>query len=209
MPSRNEAALIVGACLMAALGIAVAAGVAGADEAPRFMPTAGPASMPAGFLEFCGKNRADCAARTGRGLLVKLDDARLLDLTVVNRTVNAAIKPATDAEIYGKEEVWAIPEKRGDCEDYVLLKRRDLIRRGWPASALLVTVVRDERGDGHAVLTVRTTRGELVLDNKVDVIRPWYETPYAYVKRQASTDAMRWVRIDDTRPDAAVASIKR
>lgn len=189
--------------------LSIIGGLADADEAPQFMPTIGPASMPAGFLEFCRRHAEECSAHTQRGLLVKLDDARLLDLTVVNRRVNAEIRPATDMELYGREEVWALPTAAGDCEDYVLLKRRELIRRGWPASALLVTVVRDEHGDGHAVLTVRTTRGELVLDNKVDVIRPWYETPYTYVKRQASTDAARWVRIDDSRPDAAVASIRR
>lgn len=185
------------------------ASIADAEEGPRFMPTVGPASVPAGYMDFCRQNPHECDARISRGLLVKLDDARLLDLTVVNRTVNTQVKPATDQEIYGKEEVWALPTDRGDCEDYVLLKRRELIKRGWPASALLVTVVRDEHGDGHAVLTVRTTRVELVLDNKVDVIRPWYETPYSYVKRQASTDAMRWVRIDDSRSDPAVASIRK
>jgi predicted transglutaminase-like cysteine proteinase len=39
-----------------------------------------------------------------------------------------------------------------DCEDYVLLKRRMLMQAGWPREALLVTVVRDKKGDGHAVL---------------------------------------------------------
>lgn len=201
---RTRILILAGAALTPLVG-----GLAGADEGPRFMPTTGPATAPAGFLEFCRGHQADCAARIDRGLLVELDDARLLDLTVVNRAVNTQIHPSTDLEIYGREEVWAMPTTVGDCEDYVLLKRRQLLKRGWPASSLLVTVVRDERGEGHAVLTVRTTRGDLILDNKVDVIRPWYSTPYAYVKRQATTNARWWVRIDDTRPDAAVASIRR
>ena len=54
----------------------------------------------------------------------------------------------------------------GDCEDYVLLKRKMLIDAGWPREALLITVVRDRKGEGHAVLTVKTDKGELVLDNQ-------------------------------------------
>ncbi len=204
MARRRRLLWLIGAALMPLAG-----GPGLAAEAPRFMPTTGPAPAPAGFSDFCRRHAEDCAARVDRGLLVSLDDARMLDLTVVNRAVNTQIRPMTDREIYGREEVWEIPTTVGDCEDYVLLKRRQLIRRGWPASALLVTVVRDERGDGHAVLTVRTDRGDLVLDNKVDLIRPWHETPYAYVKRQATTDARLWVRIDDSRADAAVASIER
>ena len=66
---------------------------------------------------------------------------------------------------FGREEVWAYPTTEGDCEDFVLLKRRKLINRGWPVGSLLVTVVRQKNGDGHAVLTVLTDRGDLVLDN--------------------------------------------
>ncbi len=44
----------------------------------------------------------------------------------------------------------------GDCEDYALLKRKMLMQAGWPREALLMTVVRDKKGEGHAVLTVKT-----------------------------------------------------
>ena len=64
-------------------------------------------------------------------------------------------------------ERWNYPDDGyGDCEDYVLLKRRMLMQAGWPREALLITVVRDKKGDGHAVLTVKTNRGEFVLDNQ-------------------------------------------
>ncbi len=59
----------------------------------------------------------------------------------------------------------AYPPTAGDCEDIALLKRRDLIEKGWPVGALLMTVVRQANGEGHAVLTVLTDRGDLVLDN--------------------------------------------
>ena len=79
------------------------------------------------------------------------------DLVSVNDWVNNAIKPLTDLEHWGVVEKWNYPEDGyGDCEDYALLKRRMLMQAGWPREALLITVVRDKKGDGHAVLTVKT-----------------------------------------------------
>ena len=73
----------------------------------------------------------------------------------------------TDLEHWGVVEKWSYPEDGyGDCEDYVLLKRRMLMQSGWPREALLITVVRDRKGDGHAVLTVKTDKGEYILDNQ-------------------------------------------
>ena len=96
---------------------------------------------------------------------------RLSELDNINRAVNREIAPATDIEIYGQAEYWTIPTTRGDCEDYALLKRKRLIARGWPASSLLMTVVRDEKGEGHAVLTARTVQGDFILDNKIDEVK--------------------------------------
>jgi predicted transglutaminase-like cysteine proteinase len=103
---------------------------------------------------------------------------RLVELDTVNRTVNHEIEPATDLEVYGQTEYWTIPTTRGDCEDYALLKRKRLIARGWPISSLLMTVVRDERGEGHAVLTARTVQGDFILDNKIDEVKAWHRTRY-------------------------------
>lgn len=200
----------------AALLFFLAAATAGgkpafAGKAPEgpFMPMLGEASSPVGYLSFCTRHPFDCVARTRTPVLVTLDDDRWLDLLVVNRSVNSRVAAATDQEVYGVEEYWEYPIDRGDCEDYVLLKRKELIERGWPPSTVLITVVRDENGDGHAVLTVRTDHGDLVLDNKVEIIRPWFETPYTYIKRQSVYDAMKWTRIDDRRATASVASIRR
>ena len=89
----------------------------------------------------------------------------------------------TDLEHWGVVERWSYPDDGyGDCEDYVLLKRRMLMQAGWPRQALLITVVRDKRGDGHAVLTVKTDKGEFVLDNQNEEILLWSETGYRFVK---------------------------
>jgi predicted transglutaminase-like cysteine proteinase len=102
-------------------------------------------------------------------------------------------------------ERWAYPDDgKGDCEDYVLAKRRALINLGWPASVLLITVVRDKEGDGHAVLTVVTDRGDVILDNQENEILPWQDTGYRYVKRQSQGDPTLWVSLGDTRSPPVV-----
>lgn len=171
------------------------------------MEVTGRASAPIGAVQFCRTHPGECRRR-GAASAVKLDRHRWDELVAVNAHVNAAIAPVTDADLYGAEEVWTLPADRGDCEDYVLLKRRLLIERGWPSGALLVTVVFDEVGDGHAVLVARTDRGELVLDNKVEAIRLWHETVYRYVKRQSSSDPKGWVAVADRRWQTTTSSLR-
>jgi predicted transglutaminase-like cysteine proteinase len=104
-------------------------------------------------------------------------------------------------------ERWNYPDDGyGDCEDYVLLKRRMLMQAGWPRQALLITVVRDRQGDGHAVLTVKTDKGEFILDNQNEQVLLWSDTGYRFVKRQSQTDPNAWIALGDTRPAAATAT---
>lgn len=155
------------------------------------------ASAPIGWIGFCRANPADCqpARDATRGPL-RLTSSVFALLARINSEVNAAIEPESDQDQYGVEEHWTYPVSgRGDCEDYVLEKRRRLIARGLPASALLITVVRDRAGAGHAVLTVVTDRGDYVLDNETDEIRLAAATGYAFVKRQSPAHPNRWVAI--------------
>ncbi len=137
---------------------------------------------------------------------------RLSELDEVNRLVNAAVQPVTDLEAYGVEEYWTLPTNRGDCEDYALLKRKLLIQRGWPQSALLLTVVRDELGEGHAVLTARTAQGDFVLDNKIRDVRIWHATPYQFLMRQSYVNPQAWVSLERavlSRPVVSAGSSNR
>lgn len=72
------------------------------------------------------------------------------------------------------------------------------MKRGFSASQLLMTVVRKPDGEGHAVLTVRTAQGDFILDNLESRVRLWTQTPYRYLKRQASYNSGRWVTIDNS-----------
>ena len=177
-----------------------------ADEPDAKMTISGSTRPPIGYLGFCRKFPAECK-RHGDTRAVALSESLWTELVAVNRVINRQIAPVTDLEKYNVEELWTIPIDSGDCEDYVLLKRQALMRQGWPSGALLVTVVFDEIGDGHAVLIVRTDRGDFALDNKVDAIRIWSQTPYRYVKRQSISDPDRWVAVQDPRwPAGSLAS---
>ncbi|GLK81349.1 transglutaminase [Methylopila turkensis] len=156
------------------------------------------AKAPMGWLQFCKAQPEECATKPMKPVKAKLSAARIAELDRVNRRINAEIAPVTDQELYGVEELWTYPsEAKGDCEDYVLLKRRTLIEAGWPRQALLITVVRDLKGDGHAVLTVVTDRGDYALDNQADDVKPWFETGYTFVKRQSQSDPNQWVLLGD------------
>jgi len=199
------AGCLLGATLSATAAFSQTSGHAG--QLPT-MNTAGLANPPIGHITFCKRHPEECV-RHGKQVAVTLDNDNWQDLLEVNHQVNRKVLPVTDLEFYKTEEYWTLPAQYGDCEDYVLLKRRKLIAMGWPTGALLVTVVYDENNEGHAILLARTDRGEFVLDNKVSMILPWYETPYRYVKRQSVENPRQWVSIDDRRRmEDDVASIR-
>lgn len=178
-------------------------------ETDRFTQATQTTTAPFGYVQFCRENPVDCTARAENEPVVVLSQSRWRELVQINDQVNQAVEPVTDEDNFGVEERWTYPVSgRGDCEDYVLQKRKTLIQRGWPAGSLLITVVRDEKGDGHAILLARTDKGDMVLDNQNPQILPWWRTPYQYVKRQSGTDARRWVSIEDRRVET-VAGLKR
>ncbi len=173
--------------------------------AERVMTVYGHAAPPPGFIQLCRTDANECRVnddRTKTSLPVRLTAQRKQELESVNSLVNMMIRPVSDLELYGEREFWTYPLKEGDCEDYVLLKRRMLISRGWPASSLLITVVRDEVGEGHAVLTAVTDHGDLILDNKQSAIKSWADTPYQYIKRQSPHDPLIWVTLAPSPPSA-------
>jgi len=173
------------------------------------MSVSGKAAQPIGHHEFCAKYPEECTAESDTRVRVRLDPPRMEELARVNREVNTSIRPVTDQELFGEPEVWDFPKRSGDCEDFVLLKRKRLMEKGWPAAALLITVVRQTNGDGHAVLTVTTSGGDLVLDNLDPQVKLWSETSYRYLKRQSEYDASAWMTVTDDRDQPQVGSLRR
>ena len=193
--------LLAMAMQLSAWGTAQAAG-------PAYMHTGGRTTQPVGHYEFCQKLPQECAQRTPKQAPVELTRKLWAAIVNVNNSVNTRIVPRTDMEMWGKEEVWSYPDSGfGDCEDYALEKRRELMSAGVPAGNLLMTVARQPNGDGHAVLTVRTSDGDYILDNLEPRILAWQDTDYTFLKRQSVTNSGDWVSINDGRA-VAVGSVK-
>ncbi|MGD1885833.1 MAG: transglutaminase-like cysteine peptidase [Cohaesibacteraceae bacterium] len=185
--------------LGAVIGGLLAGQVSVAHADLPYMEVLGATSAPIGYVQFCQRTPNACIQQTAAPTVVQLNEASWGELLAINTHVNQTIQPITDADLYGHPEVWTMPTSYGDCEDYVLMKRQMLIDRGWPASALLITVVRERSGEGHAVLTVRTDRGDFVLDNQEANILRWDSTSYEYIKRQSEFDETIWASVNDMR----------
>ena len=170
----------------------------------------GESTPPFGYVQFCAANPADCKGSSRKPRRMKLNMQRWQELNRINRTVNRSVTPVTDMELYNRPEYWTYPRSgSGDCEDYVLEKRKRLIARGWPPEDLLITVVLDQNNAGHAVLTAITDRGDLILDNQNNKIRLWNRTPYQYYKRQSQFHPSVWVSLSDSSKQLRIFSTNR
>lgn len=165
-------------------------------------------SQPIGHYEFCLAYAEQCKQLRDVDLgPIKLTEDIWSSMVKINSAINMVIEPKSDLDNYGREEVWTFPDQSGDCEDYVLLKRQMLINKGVSPSALLITVVRKPDGEGHAVLAVRSDRGDFILDNLTSRVKSWDQTPYTYLKRQSVRHQGHWVSIESSE-DALVGSIE-
>jgi predicted transglutaminase-like cysteine proteinase len=200
-PAKLRVILVVA---LAANSIITLSAVAGSDRRASIFEVTQP---PPGWVDFCARQPSECAGFATTRRHVALTWKAWTDLVRVNTSVNWTIKPLSDIEHWGVADRWSYPDDGyGDCEDYVLLKRRMLIQSGWPREALLVTVVHTEKDEGHAVLTVITDNGDYVLDNQNMNILLWSETGYRFVKRQSQSDPNLWVSLGSQRPTLATAT---
>jgi predicted transglutaminase-like cysteine proteinase len=187
-----------------ALGLACLIGAAHAVEADQgralsntqqFAAVYGKALPPIGYVEMCAREPNDCRPVGGKPIHLALSPERWNLIYQVNTFVNGKIAPMSDEELYGKPEYWTIPTDAGDCEDYLLLKQHYLEGLNFPPEALLITVVLDEKGQGHAVLMVTTDKGDFVLDNRRNEVLRWNDTGYTFLKRQSAEDPRQWVSL--------------
>jgi predicted transglutaminase-like cysteine proteinase len=155
-----------------------------------------PTLAPMAYTQFCLRYAEECRPRhtAFRGGPLPLTAARWAELRQVNASVNAGIDPErNEAGLAG--EAWLISPARGDCNDYAVTKRHELLDRGWPSRALLLSEVVVASGEHHLVLVVRTSGGDVVLDNLTARIRPWSEAPYRWVRIQSPGDARLWATV--------------
>jgi predicted transglutaminase-like cysteine proteinase len=159
-----------------------------------WIPTAEGSAQPTdAWSEFCERSPAECAINPAEPAMIQLDERVWKTIVAINKQVNATVSPQEDVHHWGVVDRWDYPEDgKGDCEDYQLLKRRLLVEAGLPRRALRMVVVLDELGQGHAVLTARTDRGDFILDNKRDAVLPWHQTGYVYIKSEGN-QSLAWV----------------
>jgi predicted transglutaminase-like cysteine proteinase len=185
----------LGLALMVSGPAAQAQTTASLPSASNAIASMGSAKPLLAWSKFCDNHPSECAVSAAEPEVVQLTPQVWRTIVSVNQRVNSSIKAVTDADHWGVVDTWGFPDDgRGDCEDFQLLKRRILAENGLPRRAMRMTVVIDELGEGHAVLVIRTSQGDYVLDNKTSSILPWHRTGYVYIKRE-SQDHVGWVSL--------------
>jgi predicted transglutaminase-like cysteine proteinase len=182
--------------LVAAMVVALAA-PAHAIDARRpgvgLLPVKAVVSAPQGAGNLCDAYQWACARSTHAVVIDKtaLDVARQ-----INSRINRAVRPVSDVQQYRVAERWSLPTKRGgDCEDYALAKKRELIAAGFSPQSLLIATVLDRKGGSHAVLVLRTGAQDLVLDNLTSTIKPWQKTGYTFLRLQNPDNPRQWMSV--------------
>ncbi|MEA3535464.1 transglutaminase-like cysteine peptidase [Rhizobium sp. CC-YZS058] len=156
-----------------------------------YLSTGRPSMAPFAFVRFCVANADDCTASDGEDTIV-MSPERVAQLKSINGAVNRAITPQYDQVSLDR---WQADVTAGDCEDYALTKRRRLIGAGFAPAALRIAVARTWSGEGHAVLVVRTDRGDVVLDNRFDQIKRWNATDMRILKIQSGANPRLWFEL--------------
>ena len=191
---------------LACLTVAFAVSYAHAASNSKTLTEYGKSRPPIGYVLFCKRGAEECKTTGGKIERVALTDENWNEITQVNEFVNSAIMPASDMDTYNTTEYWAYPSTVGDCEDYVLLKKKLLIQLGFNADELLITVLLDEHGEGHAVLSILTKGVDLILDNRRDEVLSVNQTNYIFLKRQSQLDPNQWVSLRKTDTQVLVSS---
>jgi predicted transglutaminase-like cysteine proteinase len=189
---------VIGRCfglLFAVSVLCLGSAAIAAPHSSTSLPELGKTLPPIGFVKFCAENPAECVATVADRNVFQPSAPQWNLIYQVNTFVNNKIEPMSDLELYGQAEYWTYPTISGDCEDYLLLKKRYLEGLGFPSSALLITVVLDEKGEGHAVLTLATVEGDFVLDNRRNEVLGWQQTNYSFLKRQSPQNPKLWVAL--------------
>ena len=202
-------AMVLAVAGIGAMEQKAAMAAATADGSRNIYIAVGSKSLPPwGWVDFCHRYKGECDGGPTQPLDVNWTADTAKRVKKINSWVNTHVTPMSDMDHWGIVDRWDYPtDGFGDCEDFVLMKRRLLIEEGFPRQALLVTVVKDQRGDGHAVLTVKTNKGEFILDNLEEEVKVWGDTSYKYVKRQSQSDQNVWLDIGS--PTSAPLMVSR
>jgi predicted transglutaminase-like cysteine proteinase len=198
---NNDKAVVIG--VLMAVAVSISGCASRKAISPKAQPKPAPgldqsfisenrrALEPFSHVVFCKKYSGECAGANGPDT-VELTPSKEAELVSVNRTVNSQIAPRNDTR---GDDVWTLSPRSGDCEDYAVTKRHVLIQRGWPSSALRLAIGYTRQGEGHLVLAVRTSNGDVILDNTTNSIRNWQEAGLNWQEIQSAENPRVWYKI--------------
>jgi predicted transglutaminase-like cysteine proteinase len=180
------------------------------------LPLGKAVAAPTGFLAFCHRRPDQCETSAPvvdpdrlsgndrpegvSGGRLRLSPELAAEIGEVNVAINRAIKPGTDIEAFGMDNYWGLPlsdgpRAEGNCKDYALEKRRQLVDDGVPSNALSLAILVTPQNEVHAVLVVSTDQGDMVMDNLTDEVRPWRQAGYRWLARQTPGAPLQWVEV--------------
>jgi predicted transglutaminase-like cysteine proteinase len=164
-------------------------------EHPNYVAAVGPILTPLGYTRFCFAYSDQCKVSNPifRPKRMAATEAMVKDLDIVNRSVNRAIRPQADAPGL-LNDIWTIAPRAGDCDDYAVTKRAELLKKGWSSRALLLAKVVAPSGEDHLVLVARTRLGDFVLDNLSQRVLPAAQTNLRWVGLQSASNPHIWHR---------------
>jgi predicted transglutaminase-like cysteine proteinase len=155
-------------------------------------------AAPAGWLNHCMADLDRCRPGPG-GSVAAADNATLALVAQVQREVNRRIAPRGEPE---GRDLWLVGPPSGDCDDYALTKQALLRAAGLPAGAVRLATALLPNGELHAVVTVETTRGTLVLDNLQFEPVPLDMVGYRWLRLEQPGPGLRWMELQGPPQDA-------
>lgn len=139
------------------------------------------------FVGACTMSRKLCRSKMFKALKTLRDRAQSLpphqQLQAINRGVNRIVRYRSDWARHRVIDYWdqfreVVQKRSGDCEDISMVKYWLLASLGVSRQdmGLLLVRVNSRRAD-HAVLVVKTTNGQVYLDNRASRVKRSTEVP--------------------------------
>jgi predicted transglutaminase-like cysteine proteinase len=213
---RQATTVLAAGVMMAAVSSASVSSAAFLSTPPIFpdqpdrITFGNPVLAPMAGIQFCMEYRADCRTQKidFRRRHILLTPQRWKELHQINDEVNQYIIP--DPDLGPETEKWKIAPLSGNCHDYAVTKRHELLARGWPSRDLLLAEVVIPSGEHHLVLVVRTKDVDLVLDNLKTAILPVARTygRYQWVRIQTPHNPYLWVKVRDNVGTAKASNLR-
>lgn len=171
-----------------------------AMAATNYLIPTEPVLAPFAHTQFCLRYPDDCKKTNEMDAIkmVPLTPARRAELDEVNTDVNRSIVSQVQHEPVAKEQ-WLIAPAFGDCNDYAVTKRHELLAKRWPSHALLLAEVALPSGAHHLLLIVRTSEGDLVLDSLKPMVRTVAKAAadYKWVRMESDHNPEFWNKVGE------------